>query len=53
VKEVRETYYEVYFDGHHQIDGSYEDCRELALHALDDDCVEVYKVTIIEEKVVL
>jgi mRNA-degrading endonuclease YafQ of YafQ-DinJ toxin-antitoxin module len=51
--EVRETYYEVYFDGQHQYEGSYEDCRDIAINALDDDLAEVYKVTITEEKVVL
>jgi hypothetical protein len=49
--EVRETYYEVYFDGQHQYEGSYEECRHLALHAYDDDLAEMYKVTITEEKV--
>jgi hypothetical protein len=53
MKEVREIYYEVYFDGTPQYEGNYEDCRDIALHALDDDCAEVYKVTITEEKVTL
>ena len=53
MKQVREVYYEVYFDGLHQFEGAYEDCREIALHALDDDCAEVYEVTISEEKVTL
>ena len=51
--EVREIYYEVYFDGLHQYEGSYEDCRDMALKAFDDDLAEVYKVTIMEEKVEL
>jgi len=53
MKQVREVYYEVYFDGLHQFEGAYEDCREIALHALDDDCAEVYEVTVTEEKVTI
>jgi hypothetical protein len=53
MKEVREIYYEVYFDGTPQYEGNYEDCRDIALHALDDYCAEVYKVTITEEKVTI
>jgi len=51
--EVREKYYEVYIDGdlHHK--GFFEDCRYYALYALDDDCAEVYEVTVTEEKVVI
>jgi hypothetical protein len=51
--ELRETYYEVYLNGGLEFQGAYEDCRDIALHALDDDCAEIYKVTITEEKVVL
>ena len=51
--EVRETYFELYFDGELKHEGSFEDCRDLALHAYDDDCAEVYKVTVTEEKVVI
>ena len=51
--EVRETYYEVYFDGCYVHGGSLEDCKSIALHALDDDCAEVYEVTVTEEKVVI
>ena len=51
--EVRETYYEVYLDGTLYHEGTLESCTEYALHALDDDCVEVYKVTVTEEKVVI
>jgi len=48
---VREVYYEVYFDGKHRYEGALEDCREIALKAIDDDLVEVYEVTIFEEKI--
>ena len=51
--ELREVYYEVYFDNQHQYEGSYEDCLEIALQAQDDDLAEVYKVTVMEEKVEL
>jgi hypothetical protein len=51
--QVRETYYEVYFDGELQHEGTYENCEALALHALDDDCAEVYKVIVTEEKVTI
>jgi len=51
--EVRETYYELYFDGDLQHEGTCDECRNLALHAYDDDCAEVYKVTVTEEKVAI
>ncbi len=50
---LRETYYEVYLDGTLYHEGTLESCTEYALHALDDDCAEVYKVTVTEEKVVI
>jgi len=53
MKEVRETYYEVYLNGGLEFQGTYEGCEEIALHALDDDCAEVYKVTLTEEKVAI
>ena len=49
--EIREIYYEVYFDGHHMYEGAYSDCRDMYNKALDDDLAEVYKVTITEEKI--
>ena len=49
--EVREKYYEIYLDGTLYHEGSFESCKEYALHALDDDCAEVYEVTVTEEKV--
>ena len=51
--EIREVYYEVYFDGQHQCDGSFTDCRDVVVQALDDDLAEMYKVTITEEKVMV
>ena len=51
--EGRETYYEIYLDGELWHEGSFEACKEYALHALDDDCAEVYKVTLIEEKIIV
>ena len=51
--EVRETYYEVYLDGELYHQGALESCKYYALRALDDDCAEVYKVTVTEEKVVI
>ena len=51
--ETREEYYEVYIDGDLYHEGTLKDCTEYALHALDDDCAEVYKVTVTEEKVVI
>jgi len=51
--QVREIYYEVYFDGLCQHEGAYEDCRDIAINALDDDLAEVYEVTVTEEKVTL
>jgi hypothetical protein len=51
--QVRETYYEVYFDGELQHGVTYGECEALVLLALDDDCTEVYKVTVTEEKVVI
>jgi hypothetical protein len=49
--EIRETYYQTYLDGELYHEGSFEDCKEYALRALDDDLAEVYKVTVTEEKV--
>jgi hypothetical protein len=49
--EVREKYYEVYKDGQLVLEGSLDDCTEIALHSLDDDCVEVYEVLVTETKV--
>jgi len=49
--EIRETYYEFYKDGQLYHEGSFEACKEYAIQALDDDCAEVYKVTLIEEKI--
>ena len=51
--KVRETYYEVYLDGNLYHDGTLESCTEYVLYVLDDDCAEVYKVTVIEEKVAI
>jgi len=51
--QVRETYYELYFDGDLQHEGTYDECRNLALHAYDDDLAEVYEVIVSEEKVTL
>jgi len=51
--EVREIYYEVYLDGTLYHEGTLESCTEYAINALDDDCAEVYKVTVTEEKVVI
>jgi len=50
--EERETYYELYKDG--SCVSSYilyEDALEQALHCLDDDCAEIYKVVVYEERV--
>ena len=49
--ELRETYYEVYLNGGLEFQGTYEVCRNIALHAFDDDLAEVYEVTVTEEKV--
>ena len=49
--EVREVNYEIYFDGQFQHDGTYDECMDTAMHSLDDDLAEVYKVTVMEEKV--
>jgi len=49
--EKRETYYELYKDGRCVMEGTYEDCYEEYLHCLDDDCAEIYRVTVSEEKV--
>ena len=49
--EKRETYYELYANGDLVTEGSYEQCFEESLHCLDDDCTEIYKVTVYEEKV--
>ena len=50
--EVREKYYEVYKDGQLVLESHcLDDCTEIALHSLDDDCVEVYEVLVTETKV--
>jgi len=49
--EVREKYYEVYKSGDLVLEGSLDDCTSIAHHALDDDCVEVYEVTVTESKI--
>jgi len=51
-RDIREVYYEVYFDGVHQYEGTFEDCRDMYVQALDDDLAEVFQVTIYEQKVV-
>lgn len=50
-KEVREKYYELYKDGDLYHEGTYEDCFQYASEMLDDDCAEIYEVTVTEEKV--
>jgi hypothetical protein len=49
--EIREVYYEVYFDGQQVYEGSFVECRDMCLQALDDDLAEMYKVTVTEQKV--
>lgn len=50
--EFRETYYELYTDGTYQETyARYVDAEEASLHYLDDDCVEIYKIRVYEEKV--
>ena len=51
--EVRETYYEVYFDGTLHHEGTLEICKAYAINSRADDCAEVYKVTVTEEKVIV
>jgi len=51
--EVREVYYEVYFDSQHVYEGAFVDCRDMCLQARGDDLAEMYKVTISEERVKL
>ena len=48
----REDYYELVADG--TLMGEYirfEDALEASAHYLDDDCVEIYHVWVVEEKV--
>ena len=50
--ELRETYYELYADGVYQETYAlYANAEEASAHYLDDDCVEIYKVELYEEKV--
>lgn len=49
--EERETYYELCKDGELVMEGTYEECKEGSLHCLDDDCAEIYKVVVYEERV--
>jgi len=50
--ELREVYYELYSDGNYeQTYSRYADAEEASLHYLDDDCVEIYKIELYEEKV--
>jgi len=49
--EKREEYYELYKGGQLYMEGNFEECYAEALSSLDDDCVQVYKVTVMEEKV--
>jgi hypothetical protein len=51
--EVREEYYQVYLDGQLYHEGRFEDCKEYVLRSLDDDCAELYKVTVTEEKIIV
>ena len=52
---IRDTYYEVYFDGEHIGDGSCEVCRDMCTNNLEllfnKDLVEMYKITITEERI--
>ena len=50
---VRESYYETYYDNDLVAEGSFVYCYEIFLKALDDDCAEMFKVTVLEEKVKL
>jgi len=49
--EKREEFYELYRDGDLDYEGTYEQCWSKSLHFLDDDCAEIYKVSVYEEKV--
>ena len=51
--EVRETYYEVYIDGHLEDEGTLQECLNRVLKCRNKDCAEVYEVTVTEEKVVI
>ena len=48
---TREKYYEVYFDGQLKHEGTLAECQEIANQSLDDDCAEVYEVTVAERKI--
>lgn len=50
---VRESYYETYYDNDLVAEGSFVYCYEIFLKALDDDCAEMVKVTVLEEEVTL
>jgi hypothetical protein len=49
--EVREKYYKCYKNGRLRLEGSLEDCTEMALHSLDDECAEIYEVIVTENKI--
>jgi hypothetical protein len=51
--EVRETYYELYLKGDLCYEGYPERCMQLAFESQDDELAEIYKVTVMEEKVTL
>jgi len=48
---LRETYYEVYKDGHSYYQGTYDECMEIFAQALDDDLCEVFYVEVNEAKI--
>lgn len=50
--EIREEIYELYRDGEYvQSYSKFQDAWDDSLHYLDDDCVEIYRIITLEERV--
>jgi hypothetical protein len=51
--EVREEYYELYLDGDYKESyQTYDSALEELARCLDDDCAEIYKVRVLEERMI-
>ena len=49
--QKREVYYELYVKGQLMTEGTYEHCYEEYLRCPSDECAEIFKVTLFEERV--
>jgi len=48
-----DKYYAVTFDGEVVCEGSFSECEETVLRALDDDCAQMFEVTTTAKEIIL